>query len=314
MKKDENNSKYIGRFLERDYNSFKNDLLSLLDDYKKKSERLDKIIKQSDKTQMQLLKANEKLDEYKNTLELKVKEEIAKTAEKEKIIYEQSKFAAMGEMIDAVAHQWVQPLSIINLQIDMMCYDFKSGKIDQQYMDDFKEKTFQYIEHMNNTLNEFRTFFRPNKEQSKFNVKQMIDKVLLLVKDELISNNIKVNVNIINNFDILGIENEFKHIILNIINNAKDAFVLNNIGGRIIIINIIHNNNKNIIEIIDNAGGIDISILPNIFKANVTTKENSQGTGIGLYMSSQIAKKNNGTLSVENINNGAKFIFIQKLM
>jgi len=314
MKNKKDESKYIGRFLERDYNSFKDDLLSLLDDYKRKSERLDKIIKQSDKTQMQLLKTNELLDEYKNTLELKVKEEVAKTEEKEKIIYEQSKFAAMGEMIDAVAHQWTQPLNLINLQIDMMSYDFQEGKVDQQYMDNFKAKTFEYVEHMNNTLNEFRTFFRPNKQQTKFNIKQMIDKVLLLLKDELIKNTIQTKINVINDFDIVGIENEFKHIFLNIINNAKDAFIESNTDKKLIIINIIQNHNENIIEIIDNAGGIDKTILPNIFKANITTKQDSNGTGIGLYMSSQIARKNNATLNAQNIANGAKFTFIQKVI
>ncbi len=313
MNEKKDKSKYIGRFLEKDYNIFKEDLLSLLEDYKKKSERLDKIIKQSDKMQMQLLKANEQLDDYQKHLEQKVKNEIAKTEEKEKIIYEQSKFAAMGEMIDAVAHQWIQPLNLINLQVDMMCYDFKSGNIDQKYMDDFQEKTAEYVEHMNNTLNEFRTFFRPNKEQIKFNVKEMIEKVLFLIKDDLIKNTITTKINLIDDYSIVGIENEFKHIILNLINNSKDAFLESNIEKKIITINIIQNDTENIIEVIDNAGGIDKSVLKDIFRANITTKQNSHGTGIGLYMSSQIAKKNNATISAQNTEDGAKFIFTQKI-
>ncbi len=312
--KEEKSTKYRGRFLERDYNSFKDDLLYLLEDYKKKSERLDKIIKQSDKTQLQLLKANDELDQYKKDLEKKVKEEIAKTEEKEKIIFEQSKFAAMGEMIDAVGHQWAQPLNLISLQIGMLGYEFEAGKVDQKYMDEFQAKMTQYIEHMNNTLSEFRTFFRPNKEQKQFNVKNMIEKVLFLVDNEIIKQNISIELNILNDFDIVGIENEFKHIILNIISNAKDAFLSHTQEKKVITINVDQNENERTIEIIDNAGGIPKSIIDKVFKANVTTKKDSNGTGIGLYMSEQIAKKNNGTITAQNVKDGAKFTFIQKIL
>jgi len=312
MRKDNLNKQYVGKFLKKDYDHFKDGLLELLEDYKRKSERLDKIIKQSDKMQLRLLEANEELDEYKNNLEKKVEEEIEKREKNEKILLEQSKFAAMGEMIDAIAHQWAQPLGILNLKLSMLDLDFQSGQIDEKYINDFQGKMTDVIEHMNTTLNEFRTFFRPNKEQSYFSAKQMIDKVLMLIKDEYIKYKIDIKIEKINDFKIKGIENEFKHILLNILNNSKDAFIFKDIKDRKILIKIYQKDNFNILEISDNAGGIKEDIIDEIFKSNFTTKKEN-GTGIGLYMSCQIARKNNTLLSAANIENGAKFTLKQAL-
>lgn len=310
---DENDSTlhYIKSFLDNDYNSLKSNLEILLKDYERKSKRLDTIMNRSDKQQLQLLRLNEELDSYKNQLELKVEEEIAKRKEKEKMLFQQSKLAAMGEMMDAVAHQWKQPINIINMQVDMLGYDFEDNLINQDYINEFQEKIFSQVKHMTNTLEEFRSFFRPSKEPKEFEIKEMVEKVLLLVKDEFMKNMITIRVNTINNFTLVGIENEFKHLILNIINNAKDAFNENKIDKREIIINILSDDKSKKIEICDNAGGIPTYVIEDIFKANVTTKAEGKGTGIGLYMSSQIATKHHGTLSVENIENGAKFTFEQ---
>ncbi len=312
MRKDNLNKQYVGKFLKKDYDHFKDGLLELLEDYKRKSERLDKIIKQSDKMQLRLLEANEELDEYKNNLEKKVEEEIEKREKNEKILLEQSKFAAMGEMIDAIAHQWAQPLGILNLKLSMLDLDFQSGQIDEKYINDFQGKMTDVIEHMNTTLNEFRTFFRPNKEQSYFSAKQMIDKVLMFIKDEYIKYKIDIKIEKINDFKIKGIENEFKHILLNILNNSKDAFIFKDIKDKKILIKIYQKDNFNILEISDNAGGIKEDIIDEIFKSNFTTKKEN-GTGIGLYMSCQIARKNNTLLSAANIENGAKFTLKQAL-
>ena len=300
---------YIESFLDNDYLSLRENLEILLKDYKRKSKRLDKIIHQSDKQQHQMIKLNEELDQYKNHLENKVEQEIKKREEKEKMLLQQSKLAAMGEMMDAVAHQWKQPINIINMQVDMINYDFEDGLIDQNYIDEFQSKVSTQVKHMTSTLNEFRSFFRPNKEVEEFDVKKMIEKVLFLVKDEFMKNQIEVTINNSNNFTITGIENEFKHLILNIINNSKDAFNDNNKENRQIQINILTNETYKSVEIIDNAGGIPQTVIADIFKANVTTKEEGKGTGIGLYMSSQIANKHNGELSVINVDDGAKFIF-----
>lgn len=288
-----------------------NELLALQAKYDKKEKRLDKILKISDKQQLELLKLNEELDMHKNHLEEKVEEEIAKRKVQEKMLIQQSKLAAMGEMMDAVAHQWKQPINIINMQVDMMGYDFEDGLITQEYVDKFQKKVSSQVTHMTSTLNEFRSFFRPNKEVEEFDVKNMVEKVLLLVKDEFVKNRVTINLNVMQNFTLTGVENEFKHLVLNIINNSKDAFNDNDRSDRVIDINIIQKDMSKSIEIIDNAGGIPAQVIDDIFKANVTTKAEGKGTGIGLYMSSQIAEKHNGSLNVVNVDDGAKFTFEQ---
>lgn len=307
--KTDNTINYIESFLSGEYESLKKNLESLLKDYKRKTVRLDKIMKQSDKQQLTMMKLNEELNLYKNHLEEKVEQEIRIRQEKEKMLLQQSKLAAMGEMMDAVAHQWKQPINIINLQADMIKYDFDDGIVDKNYIYNFQNKIVAQVDHMDNTLNEFRNFFRPNKEVEEFDVATMIKKVLLLVKDEFLQHNITFELHVKENFSLLGIENEFKHLVLNIINNAKDAFIENETKNRVIDITIFKSNGIKIIEIADNAGGIPEDIIGDIFKANLTTKAEGKGTGIGLYMSSQIATKHNGDLSVINENNGAKFIF-----
>ena len=302
-------AKYIKSFLNDDYVSLKDNLEKLLKDYERKSKRLDKIIQHNDRQEKQLIKLNEELDTYKNHLEERVEEEIKNRQEKEKMLLQQSKLAAMGEMMDTVAHQWKQPINIINMQVDFLNYDFEDGLINQKYIDKFQDKVSSQVKHMTSTLEEFRSFFRPNKEVDEFDIKKMIDKVLLLVKDEFIKNQITIDINDKQNFSLVGIENEFKHLILNIINNSKDAFNDNNTQDRKIQINILSDDTTKKIEIIDNAGGIPSHVIDDIFKANVTTKEDGKGTGIGLYMSSQIATKHNGNLTVVNTDTGAKFIF-----
>jgi len=305
---------YIEQFLNEDYVSLEKNLKQLLKDYDRKTRRLDKIIKQSDRQQLQMIKLNAELDEHKNNLELKVEIEIKKREEKEKMLMQQSRLASMGEMMDAVAHQWNQPISVINMQVEMMGYDFEDGLIDETYVVDFQKRVTDQVDHMMSTLKEFRSFFRPSKDPVDFDIKQMINKVLLLVKDEFMKNTIEIVVDDKENFTLNGIENEFKHLIINIINNSKDAFIENETKNRKIKINLLSDENYKIIEIIDNAGGIPTHVIDDIFKANVTTKEEGKGTGIGLYMSQQIAQKHNGILSVENVENGAKFVFKHKII
>lgn len=258
-------------------------------------------------THLRLIKLN-------NDLELEVKKKTEENMQKEKILMHKSKLASMGEMLDAIAHQWIQPINLIKLRIDTLSLSFSNKKVDQDSMDNFKDKISMNINHMMNTLNEFRTFFRLNEQTEEFDIKEMIEKVLLLIKDDFLNNKIKVNINEVKAFSIKGIENEFKHLILNLLNNAKDAFNANAIPNneRIIDINILSDEKNNYIEVIDTAGGIPESILPYIFNSNVSSKEKDKGSGIGLYLSSQIAEKYHGVLKVENKINGAKFIYVQE--
>ena len=226
----------------------------------------------------------------------------------EKALIQQSKLAAMGEMIDAVAHQWKQPLNLINIlasKVDM--YIDMDMPISNEMLKDSYTQISKQVNHLTDTLEEFRTFLRPNKKHQIVSVVKIIESVLYLLKDELNKNNI--NIEVIGN-DLLTIdviENEFKHVFINLLNNAKDAFNENKIENRKIIFNIKETIDSTIINVSDNAGGIPSEVIDTIFNANVTTKEEGKGTGIGLYMSSQIIQKNNGTINVENVDSGAMF-------
>jgi len=256
-----------------------------------------------------LIALNKELDEHKNNLELKVQEEIEKREAKEKMLFQQARLASMGEMIDAIAHQWKQPLNVISAYVINLTFKHQLDMLDEDEIDEFQKGVTKQIDHMVNTLDEFRSFFRPSKDSVDFDVKNMIEKALNLVKDEFAKKEISIDLNIVKNFTINGIENEFIHLILNLINNSKDAFVENDTKDRKIFINVLDDGKHQIIEIVDNAGGIADTVIKDIFKANVTTKEEDKGTGIGLYMSSQIAQKYGGELSVENVKDGAKFTF-----
>jgi len=247
------------------------------------------------------------LDNLNHDLEERIKEEVTLREANHKLYEQQAKMAAMGEMMDAVAHQWKQPLNALSLMTDMLRDDFKSGSVTQDYIDELTTDAQGQIEHMVNTLNEFRNFFRPKDIAESFGIKRCIQSVLLLINDEILQNSI--NIHIQNEKEILlhGIENEFKHLVLNIINNAKDAFNERDVKQRDIYINFYQEDSHINVEIEDNAGGISEDVINDIFKPEVTTKEEGKGTGIGLYMSMQIAQKLGGSLSVCNTDQGALF-------
>ncbi|MEA3290124.1 MAG: hybrid sensor histidine kinase/response regulator [Campylobacterota bacterium] len=253
------------------------------------------------------LKNKQDVYEYRINLESKLQQQLKTLRQKDEILAYQSKLAAMGEMMDAVAHQWKQPLNIINLEIDMLRYDYMDNLITEQYCDNLQQKILDQTLHMQSTLDEFRTFLRPDKETNNFLISSVIDKSLKLINDELLKNKINITKNIQDETYINGIENEFKHLILNLINNSKDAFNEKDIKYRNITFDIYIEDNYLIMTVHDNAGGIPEHVIDKIFDANITTKPTSKGTGIGLYMSKQIVQKHKGDITVKNVDDGAQF-------
>jgi signal transduction histidine kinase len=226
----------------------------------------------------------------------------------DQLIMQQSKMAAMGEMIDAIAHQWKQPLNVINIGASELEMNLNFGfDIDSDFLKDIAKDTQEQVAHLLNTLEEFRSFLRPDKPKEKVNISKLIESVFLLLKDDIQSHGISTSISGDLNLEFDVIVNEVKHVFINLISNARDAFKENNIQNKQIEFIISEKKGYNCVEIIDNAGGIPLHVINDIFKANVTTKEEGKGTGIGLYMSTQIVEKNNGNLSVENVDGGAKF-------
>jgi len=210
-------------------------------------------------------------------LEDMVEQELAQRMQLEKLLAKQTKLAALGEMMDAIEHQWKNPLGVIKLYMD--CIELNPE--DHQETVKYTQKTVYQIDHLLNTIDEFRSFFRPSKKREEVKIKKIIEDTISLMKDELIKNAIEVEIGGDEEGLFTIIPNEFKHVLINLFNNSKDAFNDHNIKNRVIKVFVETNEKENILKICDNAGGIPEDILENIFMANFTTKEEGKGTGRG---------------------------------
>jgi len=244
-------------------------------------------------------------------LKLKVEDEVKKNREKDRILIQQSKLAAMGEMIGNIAHQWRQPLNNVSLILQFLRDNYKNETVTNEQLDKFMNKANTHIEYMSETIDDFKNFYKPSKTQNKFCVKESIDTLLYMVKNQYESQNIKIEFES-NEIEIINYENELKQSILNILNNAKDALLSkkeSNDFDALIQISLKEENNKVKIEIINNGGCIQDDVIDRIFEPYFSTKFEHQGTGIGLYMTKSIIETNmKGRIEVQNIQNGVKFI------
>ena len=243
------------------------------------------------------------LQEMNNSLEIEVKKQTQESLNKDKIVQEQAKLAAMGEMVGAIAHQWRQPLNSLNINIQNLDDDYEENLINEIFLKDFISKQTQTITFMSKTIDDFRNFFRVDKLKKEFSVKDAITQTLNIQNAQLKNSNISFSIKG-KDFKIYSLESEFHQTILNLISNAKDAIILNSIEhGKITIII-----GSNTISVVDNAGGIEQKIADRIFEPYFTTKEQGKGTGMGLYLSKMIIERNiGGTLNFSNSENGSKF-------
>ena len=241
-----------------------------------------------------------KLNEMNKNLEVLVENKTKELIQKENILNHQSKMAAMGEMIENIAHQWRQPLSLISTAATGAKLKKDFGNLNDADFYETMEIINSSAQHLSNTIDDFRNFFSNEKEASFFDVNTPIDKVLYLVSSKLKNRRIEIIKNT-QEIVILGLVNEFIQVLLNIINNALDAFEENDLENKFIFIDVYKKENTLVLTIKDNAGGIKEEIINKIFEPYFTTKQKKQGTGIGLYMSNEIIKKHmNGNISVLN--------------
>jgi PAS domain S-box-containing protein len=253
----------------------------------------------------------ESLQDLNKNLENKVEEQLSKLRRSEQLLIEQSKLASMGEMIGSIAHQWRQPLNTLSLRKEMLISDYEDNRLTDEIVAQYSENVDNTLQYMSRTINDFRNFFMPSKEKVRFNIFEVIKSVNSIISAQLKANEIKLVIENKNSEDIFiyGYPNEFKQVIINLINNSKDAILLNKIkNGRIDIK--IKEPKEFILNILvcDNGGGIKEDIIFKVFEPYFTTKFKSQGTGIGLYMSKTIIEKNmDGELTVNNTENGACF-------
>ncbi|UTJ05840.1 sensor histidine kinase [Arcobacter roscoffensis] len=254
-----------------------------------------------------------KFESYKKEIKRKVDESI----KKDNILAHQSKMASMGEMLGNIAHQWRQPLSIISTMVTGLKVKRELGEQDLELEKNSYDKINRQIQYLSKTIDDFRDFFKPQKDYEKFYIDETFVKTFDLVEAQLESKYINL-IKDIDSVEINSLENELIQVFINIINNSKDELLKLNTKR---FIKIDCKNKEDYLEItfIDNAGGIDISIIDSVFEAYFTTKDDDQGTGIGLFMCKEIIIKHlNGKMYVENsefniddINyKGAKFTII----
>lgn len=218
----------------------------------------------------------------------------------EKILMMQSKMAAMGEMLANIAHQWKQPLNTISICSSNVALEYKLENIqcNDNTLKDMLDNITESILYMNETINDFQSYFKPNKLESCFFIKDTLMKVQKLLSSQIKTFNILIIDNI-EDFNLCGYQNELIQVLINIQKNAIDE--LQKIEGkRIIKIDAKQGNEEFIISIHDNAGGIDEKFINKIFHQYFSTKD-EKGTGIGLHMAKQIIEcHHSGTIKVSN--------------
>ena len=253
-----------------------------------------------------LKEQKDELNNLNQKLEDKVVKEVTKRMEQQKILIQQSKLAAMGEMIGNIAHQWRQPLNAINVNIENLEFDYEDGIIDKEFLDKFIIDQTKTLQFMSKTIDDFRNFYKIDKQKNPFSIKETIEKCINIQSAQLKNHSIAIN---ITGEDLIidGFENEFLQVIMNLISNAKDAIIqkeqTKQKDGQIDISLL-----KNEVIVTDNGGGIPNDIIERIFEPYYTTKEQGKGTGMGLYMSKMIIEDNmGGKISVANNQDGASF-------
>ena len=231
------------------------------------------------------------------------------SAKKDKLMYQQSKMAALDEMIENIAHQWRQPLSQINSAILIIDYNLNKNNIQNSQINDKLNEIESLTKYMSDTINDFKNFLNKHKKMEAFILDDIIIKTILMVDSSLKHNNIKLKFSPNNQqYKISSYPNELQQAILSIINNAQDLLINKNITNPTINIIIKKENDYYSINIYDNAGGIEQSIIDKIFEPYFTTKHKSQGTGLGLYISKMMIEKIlHGNISVKNTKEGACF-------
>ena len=256
---------------------------------------------------------HQEIKKLNENLEESIKVEVQKNRDKDKFMLAQSRLAQMGEVISMIAHQWRQPLNSLSLLNQTIVLKYTRDNLNDKNVEYFKVNSQKQIQGMSKTIDDFRDFFKPQKTQIKFSLNNMIVDTIDMIRPIFSNSNITINLDIKETYEVNGYKNELGQALLNILNNAKDALIENNISDKIVTISIQEFNESIHIHIEDNANGIPKDIMNNIFDPYFSTKNEKNGTGLGLYMTKIIIEEHmNGTIDVKNSETGAIFTIVLK--
>jgi len=265
------------------------------------------------KRSIELTKANTELERLKDNLELRVQTGIEENRKKDSMMIAQSRLATMGQMISFIAHQWKQPLNAISVITQNTEDAWQFEELNDEKLHYNSTQILDQIKFMADTIEDFRNFFRPDIEKSDFYPGKIIRKTIRFIEKNFQENEIEIELDLNEKCLVKGMPNELSQVVLNILNNARDAFIekKSNPKQRKVKITLSCSEDQSIITFRDNAGGIPENVLPRIFESYFSTKGNEQGTGLGLSMCKTIIEgRMHGKLTAENIDNGVEFRII----
>lgn len=253
----------------------------------------------------------EQISSINLTLKRRVDQALEQARQKDRLMIQQSRHAAMGEMIGNIAHQWRQPLNALGLLLQNIEFAYHEGDLDGAYLRRTIDKGKRLTQQMSKTIDDFRDFFKPNKAPEVFYVHSVFSTVMDIVGSSLQYHQIEIIDEVDQRVCVQGYLGEFSQVLINVINNAKDVLSEKTTGKRTMTLRVYDRDGQANIEIEDDGGGIPEAIIDKVFDPYFTTKEQGKGTGIGLYMSRVIIANNmKGMLTVENKEDGACFRII----
>ena len=270
-----------------------------------------------------LNKLNAEMNRLNQDLDRRIKLEIAKHNEKEKMLLYQSRMAQMGELLSMIAHQWRQPLgtlSAINMQIDFSVKidvdAIKSEEDKQELVDRLSKNTHDIdviLQNLSQTIEDFSDFYKPDKALESSSMKEIVEQALGLVSGACELDDIELILDLNSNSRHDIYKNELIHVVVNFINNARDQFKTKSFFKPQITVRTFDEGERSVIEVYDNAGGIPQEYMEKIFEPYFSTKEEKNGTGLGLYMAKLLIEQhNNGMLNARNVEDGACFSIVLK--
>ena len=254
----------------------------------------------------QVQATQQSLRQLNEHLEQRVQEELAKNREKDHMLIQQSRLAAMGEMVHNIAHQWRQPLNALSLLVRNIKDDYDFQALTPEVMDRSVADAQRLLGRMSTTIDDFRDFFRPEKEMTQFDVSHAVEEAVFIMQGTLKSHGIELVEKLAPGVEAEGFPSQFAQAVLNILANAKEEILARKVAAGRIEIELQRQGETILLRVSDNAGGIAPEILPKIFDPYFTTKD--KGSGIGLYMAKTIIEHNmNGSISAANLGDGACF-------
>jgi len=261
----------------------------------------------------ELKKVEKNLFDLNANLEKRVNTEVSKSREKDIMLQQQYKMASMGEMIENIAHQWRQPLAQINSTILLTHAILDKNNMHNSNLEEKFLEIEALTDYMSKTINDFQNFLNPNKNKETFFLYEALEKSLFIIKGSLDSHYIEIITDVDKTLKAQLYRNELEQVFVILIHNAIDALVNRKIENPKIFINIYKNDTHFILEVADNAKGIDTEIIKKVFDPYFTTKHKTQGTGLGLYMATKIVENGfNSKISAENTKSGVCFKILLK--